>query len=123
MPASNARAADLLVIDLPSIDPGCLGTIDPRSLLLSAGRPIPVTWKNLLPAAALGEPKPRLTRLTVALALVATIGRGDRLAAGESARVVVRFHVGRGMNAHRDLIDVAKSDAAEALNEVAGDAA
>jgi hypothetical protein len=42
MPASNAHAADLLVIDSRGIDPACLGTVDPR---------------GLLPAAALGKPK------------------------------------------------------------------
>lgn len=131
--ALYARAADLIVVGSPSNSgAGHLRTVDPGSLIVSAGRPIlfasealqPMKAENILVAwkdtrearRAVVDAMPFL--IGARDVLVATIAEDDKAGSRESVADVVRFLTRHGVKARSEVIDVGKTDAAEALTEI-----
>jgi Universal stress protein UspA and related nucleotide-binding proteins len=133
MLALHARAADLVIVGTSNSGSSRLRTVDSGELILSAGRPVlfangdyrPVTAENVLIAwkdtrearRAIVDAMPFL--VDAREVLVATINEGDKVAARESAADVVRFLMKHGVKARSDVLDVGRSDTAEALLQVA----
>lgn len=135
--ALHSRAADLVVTGAPA--PGTAAdyhrTVDPGTLILSAGRPIllasetlapvrhesiVVAWKDTREARrAVVDAMPFFTRAKNVL--VVTVEEGEKKAALESAAEVVRFLMKHGGNARSEVIDVDFSQTADALTKVASD--
>lgn len=132
--ALHARAADLIVVGSPNNSgSGYLRTVDPGSLVVSAGRPIlfasealqPMNAENILVAwkdtrearRAVVDAMPILVGARDVL--VATIAEDDRAAGRESVADVARFLIRHGVKARSEVIDVGKTDAADALAEIA----
>lgn len=132
--ALHARAADLIVVGSPNSGAGHLRTVDPGSLIVSAGRSILVASETLQPMKAenilVAWKDTREARRAVVDAmpflvgardvLVATIEEDDRTAGRESVADVVRFLTRHGVKARSLVVDVGKTDTAETLMEIAG---
>lgn len=135
--ALHARCADLIVIGTPKPQPqrNSQRTVDPGSLILSAGRPVFVAGSNLADAridkVVLAWKDTREARRAAADAmpflekakevLVVTIEKGDPTRARESAGDVVRFLMRHGVKARADILRGADADVEDVLAKVAND--
>jgi nucleotide-binding universal stress UspA family protein len=132
--ALHSRAADLVVIgSSPAGSGDHLRTVDPGSLVLSAGRPILiasdsltllqaqsvlVAWKDCREARrAVVDALPFL--IGAGDVLVAAFEEGDAAASRESAADVVRFLIKHGAKARLEVSGVGHSDVGEAILEMA----
>ena len=135
--ALHARAADLIIVG-PST-PGMLSdhnrTVDQGALILSAGRPIlsasdnpvpirhesvVIAWKDTREARrAVVDSMPFLTKAEHVLVL--TIEDDEERAARDSADEVVLFLKKHSVRARSEVMDVGRSQACEALAQVAGE--
>ncbi|MBS3651583.1 universal stress protein [Pseudaminobacter sp. 19-2017] len=133
--ALNARAADLIVTGNPNPDlgPGRHATIDPSSLILSAGRPVlfaaddlrPVQAKRVLLAwkdtrearRAVADSMPFLTEAEEVV--VTTIVQGDQKAERDNAADVVRFLMRHGAKARADILGTGTTEVEDALSRIA----
>jgi len=133
--ALHGRSADLLIVGSPN--PAMVSdhkrTVDQGALILSAGRPVllasdglaPVShesvviaWKDTREARrAVVDAMPFLTKAKHALVL--TIEDDEERAGRESADDVVRFLKKHGVKARSEVMDVDRSQACEALAQVA----
>lgn len=129
--AMHARAADLIVCGQSA--PGSLGGVDIGALILSAGRPVLVpsdglasmaaeavlvAWKDTREARrAVVDAMPFLTNAREVV--VASIEEDDHRASADSASDVVRFMMRHGAKARSEVRGVGRTNAAEALAEVA----
>lgn len=133
--ALDARSADLIVIGSPQRSADYLRTVDPGSLVLSAGRPILVASESLSPIKAeqivVAWKDTREARRAVVDAmpflteagdvLVVTVQEDDRVLARESAADVVRFLMKHGVRARSEVIGVAGFDPAETIARIANE--
>jgi nucleotide-binding universal stress UspA family protein len=132
--AMHARAADLLIVGSPA--PAMMSdhnrTVDQGALILSAGRPILLASDNLAPvrneSAVVAWKDTREARravvdampfLTKAKQVVVVAVEDDGQAARESVADVVLFLTRHGVKARSEVVDVGRSQACEALTEVA----
>jgi len=131
----HSRAADLVVTGTPEagVAGDHLRTVEAGTLILSAGRPILfasggytpvkaqsvlVAWKDTREARrAVVDAMPFL--VAAREVVVATIEEADWKGARESAADTVRFLVKHGVKARSEVIDVGRTNAPEALVEVA----
>jgi nucleotide-binding universal stress UspA family protein len=133
--ALHARSADLLIVGSPTsaMMSDHNRTVDQGALILSAGRPILLASDDLAPvrleSAVVAWKDTREARRAVADAmpflakaqhvLVLSIEEDEGVAARESAADVVQFLMGHGVKARSEVIDVGRSQACEALAQVA----
>jgi len=133
--ALHARAADLVVVGTPTKASGgdAHRTIDPGSLVLSAGRPVfvaassfsplhtekvIVAWKDTREARrAVSDAMPFLAKAKEVV--VITIEEGDQKIARESAADVVRFLMRHGSKARADVLGVGNADVEDAMSQIA----
>ncbi|WP_163266911.1 universal stress protein [Chelativorans alearense] len=133
--AIHARAADLLVTGTPAPDVAGDGgrTVDPGTLILSAGRPVLFASDDLAPVLArrvvIAWKDTREARRAVADAMpfltdaqevsVITIAEGDQKTPRESAGDVVRFLMRHGVKAGSDVLGVGGANHEVAIAEIA----